>query len=1000
MTLFRSGQMVALKSNPDKPFPIIKILSSEPEPRYEVFIEGTTKPYYQSQLILVDTTPSRTALTANALKAKITSLQLQTPSASHIYSFNSGRIQFVPYQYRPILKLIRADRPRLLIADEVGVGKTIESGLILKELKARMDIRSVLIICPKALVTEQKWYKEMKRFDEEFEALDGATLRHCLNEMDLEGVWSKKHNYVILPFSLFNSELVEGKKGLLALDPPPKFDLIIVDEAHHLRNSDTWLHKGVSLLCQQAQAVIFLSATPIQLGEKDLYTLLNLLRPDLVLDSVSFKAMAEPNPHLNTAITHCRAKPEHWQKQAIKALQTAANTDWGQHFLKTDPDFQAIQSALNNELSETERVKLIRQIEVFYTFSSLINRTRRRDIGNFTQRKPKTVEVAFTEAQRQLHDSLLDSMAKIYAHSHGEQSVKFMLSTIRRQAASCLHGLAPLLKDMLERKLNNLQLCELNDEEDELSLDVPENLKQDIQEVIVLAEKLPDEDPKLEQLLALIHDKQQLANNKILLFSSFRHTLRYLVENIPQDNIRFGIIHGEIAHEQRADLRRRFALPREDNQAIDLLLSSEVGCEGLDFQFCDYLINYDLPWNPMRIEQRIGRIDRYGQKSETVAIINFVIPNTVDADIYYRCLWRIGVFETAIGGCEAILGEITQTLHSISEQFELTETEHQQRLQQLADNEIRILHEQEELESREAELFGIDISKQAWQDTLDQATSPFLTAEAIQSFITHYLQQRLNKEHDMILGNKTLRLSQEDRHQLLNDFQQLRLPKDPIVREWEHWLKGSEPHLAISFSQDDDTKKVQRIDAVHPLTRQAIQAVLTNTIAYSSLTVHSSTIAAGCYPFAIYRWQITGMKTEQEFIAVTEHPNLREQLMTLIAEAQTGTAELPEQSVFDDLEQHHYQLWQHAQTEQQHKNRQRVDHRLQSLKSSHKARIALLQDILKRNPDRNIQIMKQAELHNAEADYQYRVQQLQQQRDSGDIHTQTVLLGILEIKNQ
>ena len=126
MTLFRSGQMVALKSNPDKPFPIIKILSSEPEPRYEVFIDGTTKPYYQSQLIFVDTTPRRTALTANALKARITALQLQTPSTSHIYSFNSGRIQFVPYQYRPILKLIRADRPRLLIADEVGVGKTIE----------------------------------------------------------------------------------------------------------------------------------------------------------------------------------------------------------------------------------------------------------------------------------------------------------------------------------------------------------------------------------------------------------------------------------------------------------------------------------------------------------------------------------------------------------------------------------------------------------------------------------------------------------------------------------------------------------------------------------------------------------------------------------------------------------------------------------------------------------------------------------------------------------
>lgn len=266
MPSFQIGQFVALKSNPNKQFPVIEVLTSpHHETRYKVFVDNTSVIYYQSQLVSITSTPTeRNSLTANALKACITALQLQTPSSSRIYSLNSGRIQFVPYQYRPVLKLIRADRPRLLIADEVGVGKTIESGLILKELKARMDIRSVLIICPKALVSERKWRNEMKRFDEDFEELDGAKLRFCLHETDLEGQWPRKNSYAILPFSLFNSDLVEStkSKGLLSLDPPPKFDLIIVDEAHHLRNSDTWLHRGVSLLCEQAQAVIFLSATP------------------------------------------------------------------------------------------------------------------------------------------------------------------------------------------------------------------------------------------------------------------------------------------------------------------------------------------------------------------------------------------------------------------------------------------------------------------------------------------------------------------------------------------------------------------------------------------------------------------------------------------------------------------------------------------------------------------------------------------------------------------
>ena len=144
-------------------------------------------------------------------------------------------MKFIPYQYRPVLKLIRADRPRLLIADEVGVGKTIEAGLIIKELQARMELSSVLIICPTALVAERKWFVEMKRFEEHLTALDGPLLRHCLQETHLEGEWPDQYSKAIIPFSLFDKDLVFGpdkpnKKhlGLIKLDPPPKFDSVIV----------------------------------------------------------------------------------------------------------------------------------------------------------------------------------------------------------------------------------------------------------------------------------------------------------------------------------------------------------------------------------------------------------------------------------------------------------------------------------------------------------------------------------------------------------------------------------------------------------------------------------------------------------------------------------------------------------------------------------------------------------------------------------------------------
>ena len=115
-----------------------------------------------------------------------------------------------------------------------------------------------------------------------------------------------------------------------------------------------------------------------------------------------------------------------------------------------------------------------------------------------------------------------------------------------------------------------------------------------------------------------------MANRRLLVFSAFRHTLSYLETGAcVERGVRVGLIHGDVSDEDRRALRRAFALPPEQSDAIDVLLSSEVGSEGLDFQFCDALVNYDIPWNPMRIEQRIGRIDRYGQSQRDGGDLQF-----------------------------------------------------------------------------------------------------------------------------------------------------------------------------------------------------------------------------------------------------------------------------------------------------------------------------------------------------------------------------------------
>jgi superfamily II DNA or RNA helicase len=866
-TLHAAGDLVTLRSNADTIFPIIEVVLGAGETRYRVFENGTKTTYYESQLQAVAPTHAIDRVNADDVRAYLTSLHLAPPSSAHIYSLRAGRITFVPYQYRPVMKLIRADRPRLLIADEVGVGKTIEAALILKELRARTDLASVLVICPKALVAEKKWYRELRRFDEHFTTLDSPTLRYCLDETNADGVWPTQHARAILPMSLLDRELLDGRAergrrrrvGLLELDPPPKFDLVIVDEAHHIRNPETFVHQAVRYFCDNAEAVVFLTATPVQLGSVDLFTLLNVLRPDLILDMASYAHMAAPNPFLHRAVDACRSAESGWPTRVRELLDEAAQTEWGRAFLRERPEFQRVYDDVADvDVPDATRVSLIRRIEELGTFSALINRTRRRDIGSFTTRKPETIAAPFTAPQQAFHDQLLAVIARILAARHVDLNVKFMMTTIRRQAASCLYGLAPLLGDILARTVNRVEILEATD--DDRDVDEARGIagfEPEIDELRTLAAALDGVDPKRDAFVRSLREKQRLPRNKALVFSTFRHTLAYLAAALTREGTRFGLVHGDVPDEERAELRRRFALEPSNANALDVLLSSEVGSEGLDFQFCDYLVNYDLPWNPMRIEQRIGRLDRYGQESESVVILNLITPGTVDAEIYERCLLRIGVFQQAIGGNEEILGELTSRLHDIAERFDLTPEERARQLAQLADNDIRRIQEQQELEAKQAELFGLDIAR--WQEDLADAETLWLAPPAVEHLVVSYLARRLGAAHDVLLGDgplKTLRLSLEARAALASDIRHAARTSDDAARDWERWLKGSSPTLPVTFDQETAVqhRSVAHLSLTHPLVRQAAAFFTRTEPAEAHLMLVDPNVSPGVIRFAIYRW--------------------------------------------------------------------------------------------------------------------------------------------------
>ena len=794
---------------------------------------------------------------------------------------------------------------------------------------------------------------------------------------------------------------------MLSLDPPPKFDLVIVDEAHYIRNSETFQHHGVRYFCDNAEAVLFLSATPVQLKSEDLYTLLNVLRPDLVMDHASFEQMAAPNRHINTGVKHCRVAAEGWQQEARASLDEVAQTEWGRLFLRESPAFQRIYDRLQGDpIPDVERVTLIHAIEELYTFSPLINRTRRRDIGEFTTRKPETVTIEFTPAQKKLHDGLLDVIARILAFCHGQQNVKFMMTTIRRQAASCLYGLAPLLQDTLTGKLNHLELMEASDGDEDADLSFVDQVRTDITGILEQARDLDPHDPKVEAFVRILTDKSKLPNNKAIVFSTFRRTLAYLAQHTERTGLRYGLIHGDVPDEERADIRRRFALHRESPDALDVMLSSEVGCEGLDFQFCDFLINYDLPWNPMRIEQRIGRIDRYGQKSAAVAIVNFVTPGTVDADIYERCLLRIGVFQHAIGGNEEILGEITQELHDIAESFNLTPVEREHRLRQLSDNGIRRIRDDQELESKQAELFGLNVPNQSWQEEIKGAESYWLSSPAIRRCVSSYLSARTGTETEPLLGEKalkTLRLSQDVRMKLLEDFKRLPRSTEPVAREWEKWLKGGQPTLAVTFDQKvaAENPKAVHLSVMHPLVRQAARALQLDEPVYTSLAVQSAEVPAGDYRFAVYRWQKHGVKLDEAIIPVSSDPVLESSLLTLLqSAAETEHNKLPPQAEFDALDAQHHSKWTAAQANHIADNRQQVEHRIQSLTVSHRARCKAIEDQVARATNDKIRLMRQSELARANADFNRRMEELQRAAGSGDILATAVLFGTIGVKRE
>jgi len=884
---FFVGDLVCVRSDPERKGSIMAILDPvRGKTRYRVFHSLEDIREYASDQIQSIALPQTAEDLNQALatqvwvpnpefQARLTASRLSHPLTDNLYALYAARIKHIPFQFKPMLKVIRSDRPRILIADEVGVGKTIEAGLIMKELETRQELRNVMVLCPKALVL--KWQDEMRRFDEDFRIMSPETLRYTLRETDLDGIWPPQYSRIITNLELLRIEKYmygttgrTPRPGMMALEPPPKFDLLIVDEAHHLRNPGTKSFELARYLCEISEAVLFLTATPVHIGSVNLYNLLSLLRPDQFPDRNVFDEMVEPNKFITQAMRSVRYYHDdpNWKETAAETLKQINTTTWGRRVIAQDPVYQDSLELLQipEEMENYKRVRLLRELEDLHSLAHIVNRTRRRDIGKFTLREPHTVSTEFTEGQKSFYSTLINFRQQVLSQEYESGVVKLITDTLQRQAASCIPGLLPYLDAFISSGTFSGKALTDAPELDEVEEEIPDYVQELTQELRDQAAQLTDDDPKLENLNAIIDQTlQRDGPGKVLLFSFFLHTLRYLESQLLARGLRVGLVTGKVNHEDREILRDRFRLPRENPEAIDVLLSSEVGCEGLDYEFCDCLVNYDIPWNPMRIEQRIGRIDRFGQKAKKVLIFNFITPGTVEDRIFFRCFERLGIFKETLGDMEEVLGDLVADLTKIALDPDLTFEQAVESAQQEADNVIRLVNEERKLEEESEGSVSLGKSFTKEVDALIK-DNKYVAPVEIQQMVDQFVRSP-DLEGDISPVDKKpgvywLRMRQESREQLYQmvddrtDYQFLRT-------KFARWLRDNNPRLEITFSQEAaiEHREVSFITPIHPLAKLAVGYwVRKNDPLVSNLLIRDNTIAPGSYVFICDLWESIGVK--------------------------------------------------------------------------------------------------------------------------------------------
>ena len=538
-----------------------------------------------------------------ALRSEAVRLDLER-RADALGALFASRVYVKPHQVSVAHHVLSAAQPRFVLADEVGLGKTIEAGLVLSALLHAGLVRRCLVVAPSHLTVQ--WLAELfHKFNLLFTLMDPDRARDAREDSvdpDAPGSPWAQHNLVVTSLEWLSRAKGEADEAAQA-----GWDLVIFDEAHHLRGERAY--EVASALAKRSWGLLLLTATPLQLDPGEYHALLRLV---------------DPAPPASEEELRARLAKQGDLSSEVRAL-LAGDSSAAERIARLFPE--------DAELRALRGTELLAHLAESYGLSSRLLRNRRAVVGGFTPRVLVKVAVASSPDERDLEREVRAALSE--AHGRHKLPAGAVLGSLLRRLGSSPPALAAGLASATDAALRKL---------------AP-------RAAALAAEK----DTKLLAFRELLDG--ELQQEKVLVFAEARETIDYLRLQLARPRgKRKGIealaYVGDLTPAERDKLVARF----RDPDGPRVLLCTELGGEGRNFQHCHVLVNYDLAWSPAAIEQRIGRIDRIGQSRE-VRIHAFRPEGTLAARVLDLLDAAVGVFRDPVGGLDYVLesveGELT-----------------------------------------------------------------------------------------------------------------------------------------------------------------------------------------------------------------------------------------------------------------------------------------------------------------------------------------------------